>query len=126
MRNHSELAHLNVAAIDPAIIPSRTLCTGVRIPAIGLGTFGADHVSHAAVAGAVRYAASIGYRHFDCASVYGNEYRVGEVFHELFRSDFIARTSGLRPSSGTTDPYTTHDEPDARGLYLASWEGPLL
>jgi diketogulonate reductase-like aldo/keto reductase len=47
------------------------------MPAIGLGTFGSDHVTPAQVAGAVRGAAAAGYRHFDCASVYGNEREVG-------------------------------------------------
>lgn len=67
-------------------ISYRTLHTGARIPSIGLGTFGSDHVSHDKVAEAVKYAASIGYRHFDCASVYGNEDRIGQAFHELFQS----------------------------------------
>jgi len=58
------------------------------MPAIGLGTFGSDHASHQAVADAVRYAASIGYRHFDCASVYGNEDRIGSVFGQLLRGGF--------------------------------------
>jgi diketogulonate reductase-like aldo/keto reductase len=71
-----------------SLIPHRTLTSGAKIPAIGLGTFGSDHVSHDAVAGAVRYAASIGYRHFDCASVYGNEEQIGKVFHDLFRHRF--------------------------------------
>jgi diketogulonate reductase-like aldo/keto reductase len=47
------------------------------MPALGLGTFGSDHVTPAQVAGAVRGAAAAGYRHFDCASVYGNEREVG-------------------------------------------------
>ncbi len=37
------------------------------------------------MAEAVRYAARIGYRHFDCASVYGNEDRIGRIFTELLR-----------------------------------------
>ena len=72
--------------IAPQRVPFRTLSTGASIPAIGLGTFGSDHVSHQAVADAVNYAASLGYRHFDCASVYGNEGRIGEVFNQLFRN----------------------------------------
>ena len=51
---------------------------------IGLGTFGSDHASADAIAEAVRGAALAGYRHFDCASVYGNEDRIGEVFNGLF------------------------------------------
>jgi len=66
-----------LAAIDPASIPQRLLCTGVAMPAIGLGTFGSDHVTPAQVAEAVLGAAAAGYRHFDCASVYGNEREVG-------------------------------------------------
>ncbi|MGA9063427.1 MAG: aldo/keto reductase [Terracidiphilus sp.] len=59
--------------------------SGARIPAIGLGTFGSDHASHSAVAEAVRYAASIGYRHFDCASVYGNEAEIGASLEQMLR-----------------------------------------
>jgi diketogulonate reductase-like aldo/keto reductase len=75
-----------VRTADPSLVPSKTLASGARMPAIGLGTFGSDQVSHDAVAEAVRYAASIGYRHFDCASVYGNEDRIGRVFQQLMGS----------------------------------------
>ncbi len=60
--------------------PSRTLATGAQMPGIGLGTFGSDHVSPAAVADAVRIGLDLGYRHIDCASVYGNEAEIGKVF----------------------------------------------
>lgn len=72
-------------AIDPAIIPKRTLYTGAAMPAIGLGTFGSDRVSPSQVADAVKGAAAVGYRHFDCASVYGNEAEVGKSFEEILR-----------------------------------------
>lgn len=65
------------ASIDPASVPQRKLYTGAAMPAVGLGTFGSDHVTPAQVAEAVRGAAVVGYRHFDCASVYGNEFGVG-------------------------------------------------
>jgi diketogulonate reductase-like aldo/keto reductase len=58
--------------------PYRTLYTGARMPAIGLGTFGSDRVTADQVAEAVVGAVEAGYRHIDCASVYGNEDRVGE------------------------------------------------
>ena len=64
-------------------VPQRRLYTGARMPAIGLGTFGSDSVPAAAVAAAVKGAAQVGYRHFDCASVYGNEGRIGVALREV-------------------------------------------
>ena len=75
---------ISVEGVDPSVVPSRTLSSGARIPAIGLGTFGSDHVTHSEVADAVRYAVSLGYRHFDCASVYGNEDRIGRMLKGIF------------------------------------------
>ncbi len=63
--------------VDPKIVPQRTLFTSAQMPAIGLGTFGSDTVTGAQIAEAVLGAAAVGYRHFDCASVYGNEDWVG-------------------------------------------------
>lgn len=74
------------APIDVAAIPQRKLFTGATMPAIGLGTFGSDHVSAAEIAAAVKGAAAVGYRHFDCASVYGNEPEVGESFASILQS----------------------------------------
>lgn len=80
-------------AINPARVPKRTLATGAKIPVIGLGTFGSDHVSGEQVAAAVHDAARIGYRHFDCAAVYGNEPLIGDVLKSVWnmialREDF--------------------------------------
>jgi diketogulonate reductase-like aldo/keto reductase len=50
-----------------------------------LGTFGSDHVTAGQVADAVRGAAAAGYRHFDCASVYGNEKEIGAALNEVMR-----------------------------------------
>ncbi len=41
-------------AVDPALVPQRTLYTGARMPAIGLGTFGSDHVTADEIAAAVQ------------------------------------------------------------------------
>ncbi len=68
--------------VDPADVPQRVLSSGARMPAIGLGTFGSDHAAGELVAGAVREAVALGYRHFDCASVYGNEPEVGAALRE--------------------------------------------
>ena len=64
--------------VDPALVPQRSLAGGARIPVLGLGTFGSDRFSGEQVAEAVRDA-SVGYRHFDCASVYGNEAQIGRL-----------------------------------------------
>ena len=69
--------------VDPAAVPQRVLASGARMPAIGLGTFGSDHVSPAEVAAAVIGAAEVGYRHFDCAAVYGNEAQIGRALAEV-------------------------------------------
>jgi diketogulonate reductase-like aldo/keto reductase len=55
------------------------------MPAIGLGTFGSDHVSAEQVAEAVRGAAAVGYRHFDCAMVYRNEDRIGFALQDIIK-----------------------------------------
>ena len=82
---HPAPAAPSPAAIDPVAIPQRTLSTGAKMPAIGLGTFGSDHVSAGEIATAVEGAAAVGYRHFDCASVYGNEAEIGAAFESILR-----------------------------------------
>lgn len=69
--------------VNPASVPKRVLYTGAEIPAIGIGTFGSDRFSGELVAEAVKDAVSVGYRHIDCASVYGNEHLIGNVLSEV-------------------------------------------
>src|SRR6185437_2759606 len=76
--------------VDPAAVPKRRLSSGALMPAVGLGTFGSDHVPHEKVAEAVKAAVALGYRHIDCASVYGNEEQIGRSLEEIFRNG-IAR-----------------------------------
>ena len=87
-------------SVEPALVPKRRLYTGAEMPAIGLGTFGSDHVSADEIAAAVQGAIEVGYRHLDCASVYGNEDRIGAALREVGRRR--ARSFGLLPSCGTT------------------------
>lgn len=49
------------------------------MPAIGVGTFGSDHISSETMAESVRLAIKLGYRNIDCARVYGNEKEIGDV-----------------------------------------------
>jgi len=72
--------------VDPQRVPQRTLYTGATMPAIGLGTFGSDHDTEEEIAVAVKGAAAVGYRHFDCAAVYGNEHLIGPALQEMMAS----------------------------------------
>ncbi|EAV1661751.1 aldo/keto reductase [Salmonella enterica] len=56
------------------------------MPAIGMGTFGSDRFNADQVAQGVKFAAEAGFRFFDCASVYGNEHLIGEVFSDIMKS----------------------------------------
>ncbi|MST82422.1 aldo/keto reductase [Bilifractor porci] len=77
--------------IDPAKVPQRTLYTGAKMPAVGMGTFGSDHATAEQVQEAVRGAIKVGYRHFDCAACYGNEAQIGQVFTEAFAAGEVKR-----------------------------------
>lgn len=68
--------------ISPEQVPTHTLYTGATIPGIGLGTFGSDKYTGEQIADAVRDAITLGYRHIDCAAVYGNEHLVGKALHD--------------------------------------------
>ena len=70
-------------------VPTIKLYTGAQMPMIGLGTFGSDKYTPTQIANAVRDAASIGYRHFDCAEVYGNEPEIGDALRDI-------QASGIR------------------------------
>jgi alcohol dehydrogenase (NADP+) len=69
--------------VDPLLVPQRILWTGARMPAIGLGTFGSDRFSGEDIAAAVVGAAEVGYRQFDCASVYDNERLIGASLERI-------------------------------------------
>ncbi|KAE8367921.1 hypothetical protein BDV27DRAFT_168913 [Aspergillus caelatus] len=68
-----------------------TLNTGAKIPAVGFGTWKAAPGEAAA---AVKTAFEVGYRHFDCAPLYGNEREIGEVFKstKVPRSEYFVTT----------------------------------
>jgi alcohol dehydrogenase (NADP+) len=62
--------------------------SGSRMPALGLGTWKS---APGEVAVAVREAVRIGYRHFDCAPIYGNEAEIGSALAELFAAGDVKR-----------------------------------
>jgi len=77
---------ISTSSVDTGAVPKRRVSTGATIPEVGLGTFGSDHVTPDQVAQAVLGAAAAGYRHFDCASVYGNEREVGDALQQIIKS----------------------------------------
>ena len=80
-----------IKPVDPAIVPQRKLSNGMLLPAVGIGTFGSDSISYEDVSIAIKDAIKKGYRHIDCASVYGNEKHIGKVFKEIFEEGIIKR-----------------------------------
>jgi alcohol dehydrogenase (NADP+) len=81
-----------IEKIDSRTVPCRAMPRG-SMPLIGLGTFGSDHVSPDQMAEAVLGAAQVGYRHFDCAEVYGNEREVGRSLQSIIKGG--VRREGL-------------------------------
>ena len=71
--------------VDPDLVLGRTVHSGTTIPAIGLGTFGSDRFSGEQIARGVLDAVSVGYRHIDCAAVYGNEHLVGRALTAILQ-----------------------------------------
>ncbi|MEG1615665.1 MAG: aldo/keto reductase [Bacteroidales bacterium] len=61
---------------------------GDTIPVLGLGTFLAKPEE---VKNAVIDAVRAGYRHLDCAAIYGNEHEVGEALQQLFKEGVVKR-----------------------------------
>jgi alcohol dehydrogenase (NADP+) len=126
---------MNATSIDPALVPQRTLHTGARMPAIGLGTFGSDHVTNEEIATAVKGAAQVGYRHFDCASVYRNEDRIGRALREIVASG-ISREELWITSKLWNDKHAARDvipscrqsladlQLDYLDMYLVHWPFP--
>jgi alcohol dehydrogenase (NADP+) len=129
MKNHTIEKQLN-----PDLIPEVTLNTGNRIPCIGLGTFGSDLVPAETVAETVKKAIHAGYRHIDCASVYGNEKKIGYVLKEIFESGFLKREDLWITSKVWNDMHDNVAEScrqsladlqtDYLDLYLVHWPFP--
>jgi len=73
-------------------VPQKTLYNNVKIPCIGMGTFGSDRFTPAQVSQAVSGGIDAGYRLFDCASVYQNEPLIGQVFEEAITTGKVSRS----------------------------------
>jgi alcohol dehydrogenase (NADP+) len=121
--------------VDPRSVPQRVLWTGARMPAIGLGTFGSDRFSGEDIAKAVIGAAEVGYRHFDCAKIYGNEHLIGASLETIIaggipRGELWVTTKLWNDKHAPADVIPTFKESlrDLRleylDLYLIHWPFP--
>ena len=122
--------------INPQDVPYRRVHSGAKIPAVGLGTFGSDRFSGEAIAAAVKDAISHGYRHIDCAAVYGNEHLIGESFHDVLAAGVVKRKELWVTSKLWNDKHAEEDviptckqslkdlQLDYLDLYLIHWPFP--
>ena len=121
--------------VDPNRVPKRTLHTGAKMPAIGLGTFGSDRFSGEDIAEAVLGAAAVGYRLIDCASVYGNERLIGHSFRAIIqgglrREDLFIISKLWNDKHGEADVIPACEQSlkdlqlDYLDLYLVHWPFP--
>jgi len=108
-----------------------TLNTGAKIPAVGLGTWQSDRGQ---VKDAVAHALKSGYRHIDCAFVYGNEEEVGQGLKEGFSSGVEREEVFVTSKLWNTfhrNPEQCLDEGLAKlgldyvDLYLIHWPVPM-
>src|SRR5690606_16343573 len=93
------------------------------------------HVTGAEVAEAVKGAAAVGYRHFDCAAVYGNEHLIGPALQEIMaggvrREDLWITSKLWNDKHGEADVVpafmkSLHDlQLEYLDLYLIHWPFP--
>jgi len=120
--------------IDSKKVPYKTLYNGAKIPVIGLGTFGSDNYDAETIAQAVKTAIKMGYRHIDCASVYGNEKEIGVALQDVFVEGIVKREELWITSKVWNDKHKEVVESckqsladlqlDYLDLYLVHWPFP--
>ena len=103
---------------------------GDSLPALGLGTWKS---TPGEVGGAVREALRLGYRHLDCAAIYGNEAEIGQALQAAFAAGEVRREDLWVTSKLWNDAHAPADtrpaleetlrnlQLDHLDLYLVHW-----
>ena len=107
------------------------LNSGHEIPLFGLGTWKSDNEKE--LSEAVREAVNIGYRHIDCAKIYGNEKFIGKALNDAFNNNDVKREEMFITSKLWNDSHAKDDvipalkatladlKLDYLDLYLIHW-----
>ena len=107
------------------------LNNGIKIPAVALGTWQSEPGK---VRTAVKHALQCGYKHIDCAFVYGNENEVGEGLKDAIASGVKREDIFITSKLWNTyhrDPEACLDEGLRRlgleylDMYLMHWPVPM-
>ncbi len=125
---------MEIKSINPTLVPKRTLSNGAVIPAVGIGTFGSDNYDNDTIANALKTAIRHGYRHIDCAAVYGNEKEIGVAIKEIIAEGVVTREELWITSKLWNDQHHNVAEAcrqsmedlqlDYLDLYLVHWPFP--